>query len=116
MTDVAELGGAAGGSATFGLAEDLGRKSGFFKNNFVKSLVLLRKSNTYTYRSGTNVDNDVGGGGMIGLGACGEGIAAVTGGGGIVPTMGDDIIGGTMGITDVVGIAPMVAGDSRLCF
>ena len=54
---------------------------------------------------------------MIGLGACGvAGIAAETGGGGIVPTMGDDIIGGTMGITDVVGIAPMVAGDSRLCF
>ena len=115
MTDVAELGGAAGGSATVGLAEDLGRKSGFFFiNNVVKSLVLLRKS--YTYLSGTNVDNDVGGGGMIGLGACGEGIAAETGGGGIVPTMGDDIIGGTIGITDVVGIAPMVAGDSRLCF
>ena len=69
------------------------------------------------YLSGINVDNDVGGGGMIGLGACGvAGIAAETGGGGIVPTMGDDIIGGTMGITDVVGIAPMVAGDSRLCF
>jgi len=90
LTDVAELGGAAGGSATVGLADDL---------------------------SGTNVDNDVGGGGMIGLGACGvAGIAAETGGGGIVPTMGDDIIGGTIGITDVVGIAPMVAGDSRLCF
>ena len=27
MTDVAELGGAAGGSATVGLADDLGRKS-----------------------------------------------------------------------------------------
>ena len=54
---------------------------------------------------------------MIGLGAFGvAGIAAETGGGGIVPTMGDDIIGGTIGITDVVGIAPMVAGDSRLCF
>ena len=54
---------------------------------------------------------------MIGLGAYGvAGTAAEIGGGGIVPTMGDDIIGGTMGITDVVGIAPMVAGDSRLCF
>ncbi len=32
----------------------------------------------------------------------------------MVPTTGEDIIGGTIGITDVVGVAPMLAGDGAV--
>jgi hypothetical protein len=47
-----------------------------------------------------------GGGGRIGL------ATGLVGGGGIVPTMGDDIIGGTIGITVVVGVPPQLMGFS----
>ena len=54
-------------------------------------------------------------GGIIGLGMLGIADTELTGGGGIVPTTGEDIIGGTIGITEVVGLAPACnAGDSLL--
>ena len=83
---MAELGGGAVGSHPVGEAED---------------------------RSNDELTIDVDEGGIIGLGILGIADTEFTGGGGIVPTTGDDIIGGTIGITEVVGLAPACnAGDS----
>ena len=94
---MAELGGGAVGSHLVGEAED-------------RSTDELTIDVDVVFDA--SIDTE---GGIIGLGMLGIADTEFTGGGGIVPTTGEDIIGGTIGITEVVGLAPACnAGDSLL--
>ena len=95
---MAELGGGAVGSHPVGEAEDRSTD-----DELTIDVDVVFEA---------NIDTE---GGIIGLGMLGIADTEFTGGGGIVPTTGEDIIGGTIGITEVVGLAPACnAGDSLL--